>query len=51
MKQLEIDFIDDPQLELAIAVWEEGDDIPFDLEAALLGKGYDVAALREKYQS
>lgn len=50
MDQLELNFNDDPQLDVAIAVWEEGDDIPFDLEVDLLSKGYDVAALREQYQ-
>lgn len=50
MDYLTEDFIDDPQLDIAIAIWEEGEDIPFDLEVDLLGKGYDVAALREQHQ-
>lgn len=50
MGKLERNFNDDPQMDVAIAVWEEGDDIPFDLEADLLAKGYDVQALREQYQ-
>ena len=41
----------DIELELAIAVWELGDDIPLDLEVRLLGKGYDVQALRERYMN
>lgn len=49
MDQLDL-FNDDPQLEIAIATWEEGEEIPFDLEAALLCKGYDVQALREQHQ-
>lgn len=51
MEQLELNFNDDPQLDVAIAVWEEGDDIPFDLEADLLAKGYDVRALREQHMA
>lgn len=51
MEQLTLDFDDDPQLDLAIAIWEEGADIPLDLEADLLAKGYGVAALREQHQS
>ena len=41
--------MEDIDLELAIAIWELGDDIPLDLEVKLLGKGYDVQALRETY--
>jgi hypothetical protein len=39
----------DYQLDLAIAAWECGEDIPFDLEVALLMKGYDVEALRNQH--
>lgn len=40
----------DIDLELAIACWETGDDIPLDHEIRLLEQGYDVAALREQHQ-
>lgn len=50
MEQLEFDFNDDPQIDLAISFWEEGGEIPLDLEVELLRKGYDVAALREQHQ-
>jgi len=43
--------IDDVKLDLAIAIWEEGHDIPFVLECDLLASGYDVATLREKYMA
>ena len=39
----------DIDIELAIAIWELGDDIPLDLEVTLLSKGYNVQALREHY--
>ena len=39
----------DYQLDLAIEAWECGEDIPFDLEVALLMKGYDVEALRNQH--
>lgn len=39
----------DIELEVAIAVWELGDDIPLDLEVRLLEKGYNVQQLREQY--
>ena len=41
----------DIDLELAIAIWELGDDIPLDLEVTLLGKGYNVQELREHYMN
>lgn len=41
----------DIELEIAIAVWELGDDIPLDLEVRLLEKGYNVQALREQYMN
>jgi hypothetical protein len=41
----------DIDLELAIAIWELGDDIPLDLEVVLLGKGYDVQELRKRYMN
>lgn len=41
----------DIDLELAIAIWELGEDIPLDLEVRLLGKGYDVQELREYYMN
>lgn len=39
----------DIDLELAIACWENGEDIPLDHEAVLLEKGYDVCALRDQH--
>lgn len=41
----------DIEIELAIAIWELGDDIPLDLEVRLLGKGYNVKELREYYMN
>jgi len=41
----------DIYIDLAIAIWELGDDIPLDLEVTLLEKGYNVQELREYYMN
>ena len=37
----------DTLLETAVATWEDGWEIPLDIEVELLGRGYDVAGLRK----
>lgn len=40
----------DTLLETAVATWEEGGEISLDMEVELLGRGYDVAGIRELIQ-
>ena len=40
----------DTLLETAVATWEDGWEIPLDIEVELLGRGYDVAGLRKLHQ-
>ena len=46
-----MEYENDTLLETAFASWEEGYEIPFDMEVELLGRGYDVAGLRELHQN
>lgn len=46
-----MEYENDTLLETAVATWEEGHEIPFDMEVELLGRGYDVAGLRELHQN
>lgn len=39
----------DLDLDLAIALWEEGEQIPLTLATRLLAKGFDVEALEAKH--
>lgn len=41
----------DTLLETAVATWEEGGEISLDMEVELLGRGYDVAGMRELHQN
>ena len=44
-------YDNDALLETAVATWEEGGEIPLDIEVELLGRGYDVAGLRNLHQN
>ena len=46
-----MEYDNDALLETAAATWEEGGEIPFDMEVELLSRGYDVAGLRKLHQS
>ena len=46
-KETQMEYNNDTLLETAIALWEDTEEIPLDMEVELLGRGYDVAGLRE----
>jgi hypothetical protein len=50
-KETQMKYDNDALLETAIATWEEGWEIPLDIEVELLGRGYDVAGLRNLHQN
>ena len=50
-KETQMEYENDTLLETVVATWEEGYEIPFDMEVELLGRGYDVAGLRELHQN
>lgn len=50
-QETQMEYENDTLLETAVATWEEGVEIPFDMEVELLGRGYDVAGLRELHQN
>ena len=45
-----MEYNNDTLLETAIALWEDTEEIPLDIEVELLGRGYDVAGLRKLHQ-
>ena len=45
--EVKMEYDNDTLLETAIALWEDMEEIPLDMEVELLGRGYDVAGLRE----
>ena len=49
--EVKMEYENDTLLETAIALWEDMDEIPLDMEVELLGRGYDVAGLRELHQN
>ena len=46
-----MEYDNDTLLETAVATWEDGGEIPLDIEVELLGRGYDVAGLRNLHQN
>ena len=46
-----MEYDNDDLLETAVATWEEGGEIPLDIEVELLCRGYDVAVLRKLHQN
>ena len=48
--EVKMDYNNDTLLETAIALWEDTEEIPLDMEVELLGRGFDVAGLRELHQ-
>ena len=46
-----MEYDNDTLLETAVATWEEGGEIPLDIEVELLCRGYDVAGLRNLHQN
>ena len=48
--EVKMEYNNDTLLETAIALWEDTEEIPLDMEVELLGRGYDVAGLRELHQ-
>lgn len=42
-------MFNDRELDMALAMWECGEEIPLDMEVSLMGKGFDVQALREQH--
>ena len=50
-KETQMEYDNDTLLETAVAAWEEGGEISFDMEVELLGRGYDVWELRELHQN
>ena len=49
--EVKMDYNNDTLLETAIALWEDTEEIPLDIEVELLGRGYDVAGLRKLHQT
>ena len=49
--EVKMEYNNDTLLETAIALWEDTEEIPLDMEVELLGRGYDVAGLRELHQT
>ena len=49
--EVKMEYDNDTLLETAIALWEDMEEIPLDMEVELLGRGYDVAGLRELHQN
>ena len=45
-----MEYDNDTLLETAVATWEDGWEIPLDIEVELLDRGYDVAGLRKLHQ-
>ena len=45
--EVKMEYNNDTLLETAIALWEDTEEIPLDIEVELLGRGYDVAGLRK----
>ena len=45
--EVKMEYDNDTLLETAIALWEDMEEIPLDMEVELLSRGYDVAGLRE----
>jgi hypothetical protein len=50
-KETQMEYDNDTLLETAVATWEDGGEIPLDIEVELLGRGYDVAGLRKLHQT
>ena len=48
--EVKMEYNNDTLLETAIALWEDTEEIPLDIEVELLGRGYDVAGLRKLHQ-
>lgn len=48
--EVKMEYDSDTLLETAIALWEDTEEIPLDMEVELLGRGYDVAGLRKLHQ-
>lgn len=48
--EVKMEYDNDTLLETAVATWEDGWEIPLDIEVELLGRGYDVAGLRKLHQ-
>ena len=46
-----MEYDNDTLLETAIALWEDTEEIPLDIEVELLSRGYDVAGLRKLHQT
>ena len=49
--EVKMEANNDTLLETAIALWEDTEEIPLDIEVELLGRGYDVAGLRKLHQT
>ena len=49
--EVKMEYDNDTLLETAITVWEDGGEIPLDMEVELLCLGYDVTGLRELHQN
>ena len=49
--EVKMEYNNDTLLETAIALWEDTEEIPLDIEVELLGRGYDVAGLRKLHQT
>ena len=48
--EVKMEYNNDTLLETAIALWEDTEEIPLDIEVELLCRGYDVAGLRKLHQ-
>lgn len=48
--EVKMEYDNDTLLETAIAMWEDTEEIPLDMEVELLCRGYDVAGLRKLHQ-
>ena len=48
--EVNMEYNNDTLLETALALWEDTEEIPLDIEVELLGRGYDVAGLRKLHQ-
>ena len=49
--EVKMEYDNDTLLETSVATWEDGGEIPFDMEVELLSRGYDVAGLRKLHQT
>ena len=48
--EVKMEYNNDTLLETAIALWEDTEEIPLDMAAELLCRGYDVAGLQKLHQ-